>query len=82
MQNIDLMLNIDRLHTTDMGWARIMHNLGLSPDTDVVARCREMVLSGDAKISRRGKNYYIKVRGVCITINASSFTIITAHTGL
>ena len=31
------------------------------------------------KISRKGKNYYIEADGCIITVNASSYTIITAH---
>ncbi len=33
----------------------------------------------NAKISRKGKNYYIEADGCIITVNASSYTIITAH---
>ena len=30
-------------------------------------------------ITRKGKNWYITVEGCIITVNAHSFTIITAH---
>lgn len=31
------------------------------------------------KIFRKGKNYYIKTNGCTITVNAYSYTVITAH---
>ena len=33
----------------------------------------------NAVIEREGKNYYVTVDGIIITVNASSYTIITAH---
>ena len=75
----DLISNIDRLHTTDMGCGRIVRNLNLAMDTDVITLCRDMILSPNAHIERRGKNYYVMSRGCIITINTMSFTVITAH---
>lgn len=75
----DLIANIDRVHTTDMGVVRVRRNLNLGADVDVVAYCRQCILSDAAAIMRRGKNWYVFVPGVVITINATSFTIITAH---
>ncbi len=75
----DLIANLDKLHTTDMGIARMRRNLSLSAETDVVVLCRNMIMSPAAQIEQRGKNYYVVVNGCIITINAASFTIITAH---
>ncbi|MBD5400522.1 DUF3781 domain-containing protein [bacterium] len=75
----DLISNIDRLHTTDMGGGRIVRNLNLAMDTDVITLCRDMILSPNACMKRRGKNYYVTSRGCIITINTMSFTVITAH---
>lgn len=75
----DLIANIDRLHTTDMGSVRISRNLMLCGDMNVVALCRDMILSHDARIERRGKNYYIDSHDCIITVNATSFNIITVH---
>ena len=75
----DLISNLDKLHTTEMGCERVQRNLNLSVSTDVVALCREMILSPNARIEKRGKNYYVVVPDCVITINAASFTIITAH---
>lgn len=77
-----LLENLDRLHSTDMGLERIRKNLSLSDDTkDVVAWCREQIESTDAAISREGKNWYVRKDGIEITVNAHSFTLITAHKG-
>lgn len=77
MNNI-LLANLDRVHTTDMGENRIRRNLGLG-DIDVVAWCKEKILEPSAVIDRRGKNWYVHVNECIITVNASSYTIITCH---
>lgn len=75
MQN--LTANLDRLHTTDLGAARIKRNLNLQAD-DVVLWCQESVKQADIIIGQ-GKYCYVYRSGVAITINAQSNTIITAH---
>lgn len=67
-----------RLHTTPLGEARIKRNLGLLAD-DAVGWCRQLVLSPDAIISRQGKNWYVQLEDVRLTINVSAYSIITAH---
>lgn len=74
----DLILNLDKLHTTDLGKERIKRNLSLEVD-DVVKWCREEIEKPNACIIRMGKNWYISVENYKITVNAYSFTIITAH---
>lgn len=74
----DLHDNIDKLHTTELGFMRIKKNLSL--DTDMVVDwCRDKIKSSNATITREGKNWYIDVEGCIITVNAYSYTIITAH---
>ena len=76
----ELLENIENLHTTPMGVDRIRCNLSLGDDVkDVVEWCRQKILDALADISRQGKNWYIKIDGCVITVNAYSFTIITAH---
>ena len=70
--------HLDRLHTTELGGIRIRKNLALKTE-DVVAWCRAKIASGQAMITRQGKNWYIEVDGCVITVNAYSYTIITAH---
>lgn len=73
-----LLSSLERLHTTDLGTQRIKKNLRLCTD-DVVDWCRGKIQSPKASITRKGKNWYIVVDGCEITVNAHSYTIITAH---
>ena len=76
----DLIECIDRLHTTELGAEWVRKNLGLDSDaSDVVAWCRARITDPRASIIRRGKNWYASLDDVVITVNATQFTIITAH---
>lgn len=76
----DLIENIDKLHTTPMGVERIRRNLSLGNDEkDVIAFCRQKILDIRSVITRHGKNWYVKIDDCIITVNAYSYTIITAH---
>lgn len=79
-ENEDSMLisNLNKLHTTYLGIERIKRNLSLKED-DVVNWCRQKIQESKSNIFKRGKNWYIQIDGVEITVNASSYTIITAH---
>ena len=75
----ELLDNLDKFHTTELGVLRIKRNLSLDTP-DVVDWCRQRVLSAKADdIKRRGKNWYVRSDGCTITINDHSYTIITAH---
>ncbi|MDE6662893.1 MAG: DUF3781 domain-containing protein [Lachnospiraceae bacterium] len=74
----DLIKNIDKLHTTEMGIERIKRNLSIET-ADVVSWCKEKILNKDTLIERLGKNWYATVDNCKITVNAHSYTIITAH---
>lgn len=74
----ELLRNLDKLHTTELGEVRIKRNLSL--DTDhVVDWCKAKIASADAVITRNGKNWYVHVDHCILTVNAYSYTIITAH---
>lgn len=73
----DLVRNIDRIHTTELGAERIKKNLGVETN-DVESWCVQMIRRAD-DIVRKGKNWYVYSDGAIVTINALSFTIITAH---
>ena len=76
----ELLQNINRLHTTPMGIDRIKRNLGLGEAVrDVVEFCKKAILRDDCQIKRQGKNWYCQIDGKIITVNAYSYTIITAH---
>jgi hypothetical protein len=70
--------NLDRVHTTEMGVERIRRNLGLHGE-DVVAWCKAKIADPRSATTRNGKNWYVTVDGVVITVNAHSYTIITTH---
>lgn len=76
--NKELLLNIDKIHTTKMGIDRIKNNLNLD-DIDVVEYCKNKILENDCYIYRQGKNWYCEIENIKITINSYSYTIITAH---
>jgi hypothetical protein len=73
----DLLSNIDKIHTTELGTVRIKRNLSIETD-DVVNWCKQQIQHAD-NIVRRGKNWYVYVDNAIITVNAYSYTIITAH---
>lgn len=72
-----LLENIDKIHTTEMGIGRIQKNLGISDEP--VSYCISKLKQENSVVTKEGKNYYVNVDGCRITINSSSFTIITAH---
>ena len=74
----ELLDNLDKLHTTELGIVRIKRNLSLDTD-DVVGWCRDKIKSDNAVITRNGKNWYIHIDTCIITVNTYSYTIITAH---
>ena len=76
--NNDLIESIAMLHTTEMGAKRIKRNLELADD-DAVAWCRSKIMDKNTLIKRYGKNWYVHIDDYVITVNASSYTIITAH---
>ncbi|MBQ2962891.1 DUF3781 domain-containing protein [Methanobrevibacter sp.] len=75
---MELLDNIENVHTTEMGVDRIKRNIGVDVE-DIVEYCKDKIKQDNAVIEMKGKNYYVTVDGVIITVNASSYTIITAH---
>ena len=61
-----------------MGADRIRKNLKYG-DIDVEEWCREKISDINASINKIGKNWYVWNGDIVITVNASSYTIITAH---
>ncbi len=76
--NNELLQNLDKLHTTELGVMRMKKNLSLDTD-DVIGWCAAKIRSDHAAISKNGKNWYVNIDGCIITVNAHSYTIITAH---
>ncbi len=73
-----LLNNIELVHTTEMGVERIKRNLKLETN-DVVEYCRQKISNNSCNIYRQGKNWYCEIEDIKITVNAYSYTIITAH---
>jgi GrpB-like predicted nucleotidyltransferase (UPF0157 family) len=77
----DLTRNIDKIHTTERGAERIIRNLGLTSglkSDEAVSFCKRIIGRAD-EITRSGKNWYVFAGGAVITVNARSYTVITAH---
>ena len=77
MEN-ELLVNLDKLHTTELGVVRIKKNLSLNVE-NVVEWCKSKINLVNAKIIRKGKNWYISIDDCIFTVNAYSYTIVTAH---
>jgi len=73
----ELLNNLNKIHSTELGIERIKRNLNLDSE-DVIEWCKEKIAKAD-DILRNGKNWYVHVDDVILTVNAHSFTIITAH---
>lgn len=72
-----LINNINLIHTTKMGINRIKNNLHIN--NEVISYCKKIILNPKTNIYRKGKNYYCELDNIRLTINAYSYTIITAH---
>jgi len=75
----DIIKNINRLTTTKLGEKRIRENINIESVDNVVDWCKEKILDKSAIFEQVGKNWYVTVGKVQITINSFSYTIITAH---
>lgn len=77
----ELLKNLDKLHTTELGAVRIQRNLFLDIDDidDVVEWCKMKIKAANSNIKGKGKNWYVNADNCIITVNAHSYTIITAH---
>ena len=74
----DLLNNIDKIHTTEIGLKRIQKNLCFV-DKNHVDFCKKIIADEHTIIMKNGKNYYCTNDSIQITINASTYTIITVH---
>ena len=71
-----LLENIDKLHTTAKGLERMQRNLEI--DEDIVTWLKSRI-NQNVMMLRKGKNLYISFDRYTFTINANTYTIITAH---
>lgn len=73
----DLLLNVEKIHTTKMGIDRIKRNLKINDDA--VEYCINKIKDSNCNIYKNGKNWYCEIDNIKITVNSYSYTIITAH---
>lgn len=76
MEEKILLKNIDKIHTTELGINRIKKNLDI--EEDIIPYCIKCIKKAK-KITKQGKNFYVETNSCILTINAHSYTIITAH---
>ncbi len=74
----EILNNAEYIHATSMAALRINHNLKLDI-TNHVDWFIAIVKDEKNKIERKGRNYYITYNDAIITLNANSFTLLTAH---
>lgn len=58
--NNELFINLDKLHTTELGVIRIKKNLSLDTE-NVVDCCKNKIKLPHATMTRKGKNWYVNV---------------------
>ncbi|GAB1376417.1 DUF3781 domain-containing protein [Lactococcus petauri] len=73
-----ILFNLDKIHTTEMGFERLKKNLQLQTE-DIICWCKKQIANKKSVIIRKGKNWYVTIKNIVITVNAHSYTIITAH---
>ena len=73
----DLIENINKIHSTELGIIRVKKNLELKTN-DIIKYTKKIIKEAD-NINRKGKNWYVYKRDCIITINANSYTMITAY---
>ena len=73
----DLIENIDKIHSTELGIIRVKRNLEIKTN-DIINYCKKFTKEVD-NINKKGKNWYVYKGDCIITINTNSYTIITAH---
>jgi len=78
IRKMDLLSNINKIHTTALGVERIKRNLCLDVE-NVVGWCKQKIQDENSSIIRKGKNWYKNTDNCIKTNNANSYTIITAH---
>lgn len=70
--------NVNKIYTTDLGVLRIKKNLSIE-NKDVVELCKQCILDDTSIVEKIGKNYYVYWNNYKFTVNSSSYTIITGH---
>ncbi|HBB05501.1 MAG TPA: conjugal transfer protein [Firmicutes bacterium] len=73
-----LLANIERIHATERGEERLIQNLKLA-NRNPIRYVKDVLRNPKSHVYKKGKNFYCEYNHVRLTINASTFTMITAH---
>lgn len=73
---MELLDNINKIHTTPLGIKRIKQNLNLE-EQDIVDFLKNKIRLKNTNIYKKGKNWYCEIDNVKIIVN--SYTIITLY---
>ena len=73
-----LLSNIDKIHTTTLGKERIRKNLKLDVN-NIIDYIKNKILDNKSVVYKKGKNYYVEIDNLIITINSYNYSVITAH---
>ena len=71
----ELLNNIDKIHTTKLSIERIKRNVNI----DDIEYIKKLILNKKSIINKKGKNYYVEIENIIITINSYNYCIITVH---
>lgn len=77
LMNNELLSNLDKIHSAELGVERVRRNLGLD-NTDIISWCKQKIENAN-DIIRKRKSWYVYVDDCVIIVNAYSFSIITGH---
>ena len=72
-----LVHNIDKIHTTELGYKRISNNLKINDFN--IKYIIDKILDQNSIIYKKGKNFYVEIDNIKITINSYNYCVITAH---
>ncbi len=77
----NLLAHIDKIHTTPKGAECIQRNLQLDTSSinAINAYCKSKIADKKCRCCKWGKNYYCEIDDIRLTINYSSYIIITAR---
>ena len=67
------------IKSTQLKWVLEEYKKNVELSEEPVSYAISKLKKESSKVDKQGKNYYVEVDDCRITINSSSFTIITAH---
>ena len=77
-ESCELLDNLDKVHTTVLGLERIKRNLSLE-NIDPIVYCIELIKDNNSFIYKKAKNWYCENDNIRITINGTTYSVITAY---